>query len=344
MRIAILLVGLSRTYRETYQSLLNLINNNRSHQFDIFITTWNIKGNVTKEKSIYKVNRQGQKWLDDEELITESDINLLKTSYQPKSLRIIHYQKWKVITTPIIDEMINKLNLQSQRNFVESSLFSQYYAIQLATTDLINYATSNHIEYDLVIKTRFDLYYEYDENQIPINWQQIKNHVDDDQIVSMKNWVPKGISDQIIIGNTKSIQRYAELYSKLPNLTIEDINKIKLVSFYLPDIYMHYDIYDNDNDKDKEGGINPNTFYQKYYEEIKRNMLIFLDSGHDIIFPIIAERFLLYFLNKIQKIDVYVEEFIDITLVRDDGTRYKANNMKYFKTTEGEIGLRSANI
>lgn len=320
MRIAILIVGLTRTYQKTYQSLFdNIIKKYPEHEFDIFLTTWNIIGSVTKEKTIYKSNEMDQKWINLNEMLLEDEVELIKKVYQPKFFRMLNYQQWKSQKQPIMDEFIYKFQLESQRNLVEQSLFSQYYGIKMAMNDLNNYISSNKIQYDLIIKTRFDLFYGSKE----INWNSIYQHIyDKNEIVSMKNWIPQGLSDQLIIGNLSQINKYAQLYDKLPTFTNDDMNNIKLFSFYLPDIYMHYD-----QDPSK---INKIEFFKQNYQQIKTNVIQFLDQAYQFITPIIAERLLLYFLTKIQKQSAYFEEYINISIVRDDIIN-KADNNTYFK-------------
>jgi len=141
-KIAILIPGLARTYKDTFENFKENLLSNNSFEFDIFIDTWNKVGR-RKDSHVYMGE---EKRYDEEE---ELDVEELKRIYNPKKINV---EEWDTFKEDL------KIHAHSFRQYSEipykniEALFSQYYKMKNCF-NLIE----DPLSYDLVIRTRFDI-------------------------------------------------------------------------------------------------------------------------------------------------------------------------------------------
>lgn len=141
MRIALLICGTTRNYKENYVTwknhLLNLYN------VDIFFHTYNING--------YH--------LQNSYLLTNNDIDLLLKTIQPKKYLIEDYNiKTDDFKNSIVSQCIRRGSAKPE------SIKSQLYSIYMSNLLKTIYEKENNFKYDIVIKIRFDTVFYQDFN------------------------------------------------------------------------------------------------------------------------------------------------------------------------------------
>lgn len=136
MKIALLLSGEMREYKHCYENLLKSIGN--ENNIDVFITTWDkYGGRIYENTSKFNNNT--------------IDIKDIKQKFNPKKLIVLSKEKWETVFSPIlkIKENVHKLNY---------GYFIQTYLWLITFLELKQYALLNNITYDLIIRTRPDIY------------------------------------------------------------------------------------------------------------------------------------------------------------------------------------------
>jgi hypothetical protein len=199
MKIGILLSGQPRNYNLGYQNLKYYIDN---YDCDVYIHSWDADSyeatqfDMNSPKNIYQYNN------------VYEDIQKL---YKPVSFL---FEKQKIFDSTGITDPIWRQPLQSCK--------SMWYSVN-KVFDLVD----ESIEYDFLIRTRFDLKYEestlklenLDKNKLHLwNW---------DTDVRVKH---RGYYDVFAIGNKNNMGIYSSLYTKLNwylNYDTEYINFLK---------------------------------------------------------------------------------------------------------------------
>jgi hypothetical protein len=143
MQIAILFTGHIRTLNQTYQSF--------NHAFtglnpNIFCHTWN------------KISHQDHVWYS-----KDGDGNLATRVITPNDF--IHYLKPKKFQIDIQQKYVSD-NPKYNEVGGYSAVHSQWESIKKAWELMLDYERKNNIKFDVVIKTRYDLFY---NNKIDIN-------------------------------------------------------------------------------------------------------------------------------------------------------------------------------
>lgn len=290
MKIAILVVGLPRTFEYTYQSFFQtLIDPYPEHQFEIFLTTWNVVGNLNREKSIYLNHSQypEKDWIGYGFELNSEIVRQIGEIYRAqRSVQVLKMDEYLETEKQYIERVLEQWGCQEIDKIIRNSICGQYYAIREAYRDFEKRVGQEGVKsYDLIVKIRFDLRFSLVEKYGQFSWEEIAEEVKSGEIFSLENWRPNGIADQVIFGRGQSFKEYCCLYDHLLDYSREQIEKIKLVSLYCPEIYLNFD-----GDQD----------YQERKHEEYLNLIGTWDLNKVMIRTMIPERFLLdYLINRV---------------------------------------------
>lgn len=205
MRVAICFTGHVREYIK-YKNILNILTRDRSHEYDIFISTWDIKNTINS----HSFERRGY---NDFNKINISEIIEI---YNPVSylveknndLIFNKYQKYKGTNNPI-------------------AVFSQFYKVNQVSKIMNDYAVSNDYNYDLVIRTRFDVEI---SNEFNIN-----NYFNEYFNVEEDGCGNKWCSDKFSISTYNNFMIFSNFFNEIENLIISNMTNIPEI---LLDIYL----------------------------------------------------------------------------------------------------------
>tara|TARA_R110002020_G_scaffold89143_4_gene218310 strand:- start:1317 stop:2042 length:726 start_codon:yes stop_codon:yes gene_type:complete len=146
MKVAILIPGLLRTYRQTYNNFFsNIIEPNKSkHEIHLFLAFWDHthkRGELGVNEGIVKISKAEQ----------EEVINL----YNPKNYIVMdkYFEKNNEVFPIICNNLIEKIgspNHPDGKRLIQNAVVAQYHSWSKCFS-LINQS------YDIVIKTRFDI-------------------------------------------------------------------------------------------------------------------------------------------------------------------------------------------
>jgi hypothetical protein len=201
MRVAILLTGFLRTYKETYSLLESSILN--KYFCDIYSITWSKQegNNSVDEKyfELYKKNLKKYKIIDSEE----------------------YYKNKKVFEPLDRDNDVFKTNIRAKEHgtYWANRLIDQWKLVH-ECFNLIE----NPNEYDLILRLRYDLkLYNITLNQT-------------DNLVIPKDGGGWEFTDHMAYGNPKIMKIYCDLYNNIENLYVEDnidiTHAVDLPKFY----------------------------------------------------------------------------------------------------------------
>ena len=182
--IAILIGGHYRTWNKCNSSFLELLNKYNNHNFYIFFNTYDIKyGYHPYIKGILN-------YFEDEKL-TKNDTDELLISHK----NIIH-KEINIIDTNLLEEKINTNTFHNNMKPYKEGYF-QYLNFHTLIDTMKNFETKNKINFDIIIKTRFDLFYKNDKWDIDFN-----NIKDNELYIDNNNIFP---NDHILIGTRNII-------------------------------------------------------------------------------------------------------------------------------------------
>jgi hypothetical protein len=317
MKIGLLLSGNPRTYKETIKALnLNLCNNN---DVDIFIHSWETQDSNTKS---WWRNKIKSKIIKEKELIK---------LYKPKRI-LLESPKPFTSTYAKSDTFIY-------------NLFSMQYGVFKACELLISYSELNNINYDIIIRCRFDLF--------------LQNKIDKNELIDATQnnfiYVPGsetyksifGISDVFAFGNFKLMKEYCSFYNELDNVFNNSMNTSKIV---IPEFLLHnYLISKNINHKNTKNKVSimrskSNLLRINFpFSENDNNYPYFLFDNNDFLNnSTIANEIRLYnnrFINLHQIQDlIHLNELINNTKLFKDTISINFNH--FFKSSKSFFCIR----
>jgi hypothetical protein len=221
MKVAICFSGMPRSFKTVYNSHKKYIYDvldDQGIQYDTFIHTWNNK-------------IQYPKYLPDEGNTTE-----LIQMYKPVSYKIETYDKTK-IQTLLQDSGVNEYhNYIDHKNkthdigdwigggLLTNNTISLFYGLNESNNLRKQYELNNEIEYDIVIKTRFDNIM-FDK----LNIDTLSNEAN--TVFCPMGYEPDDrerlgtVNDILAVGNAKSMDIYMSLYTRLSELLKERYDK-----------------------------------------------------------------------------------------------------------------------
>lgn len=221
MKIALLICGTTRNYKENYVTwknhLLNLYN------VDIFFHTYNING--------YH--------LQNNHILTNNDIDILLKTLKPKKYLIEDYNvKTNDFKNNIKSQCIRRGSAKPE------AIKSQLYSIYMSNLLKIIYEKENDFKYDIVIKIRFDTIFHEDFNINDINTITKHKNVILCGNPNIKTMLYKNACSNCIENFNKNI------FAKCSKHT--DISDIVIISSstnmdYYANVYFEYDRYIKEN-------------------------------------------------------------------------------------------------
>ena len=218
MKIAICLSGHMRTYERCVQSLQRFFG---EHEVDYFIHTW-----ADQRGPVYP----GRSWYSEMPL----DVNKVISLYKPKKICV----EWDYeIKTDTYDGFEKSAPIERVVNM--------YRKIYLAHKLLEEYIKETGVQYDLVVRTRSDIYFFY-PTFIPVELKE------NDILLMFVKWGftdRPTASDTFAAGTLKSMQLYCSLYEKLlkyssmpmqPEMLLgEHFNRIGLNRVFMQPLYCY---------------------------------------------------------------------------------------------------------
>lgn len=179
MNVALLLSGHLRNYEVSYKNLKKHIID--VFDPDIFIHTWNNRGNVIK------------KYCSDTKLKVNKE-NVIST-YFPKEIVFEDFNE--------IDKKVNK-NYEQNSVVPVSNIVHMYRKMALVNNIKNEYCKKNNIKYDLVIRARPDLIFES-----PIPEEELGDIKDFTYVPDTSN---KQINDHLCFSSEENVDFYCSLY------------------------------------------------------------------------------------------------------------------------------------
>lgn len=228
MKIAILLPGLIRTFKES--PVLDSFNKSfKSHDIDVFSSIWDIKGNISHGSKSYTSN---QEYINQDKIL-DSDISFIKEKFNIKSLKIDSYDEWSLNNEEFLKNYDTK-HPNSGYQMTKNGIFSQYYQI-LESFKLI----PNVDDYDVVVKSRYDIEFN------TINFDDIK--FDNDTYYTGKVIRNDNIpTDFLFFGTSSFIKKFMNIYDYIKNVEPYNPNDIHRVHHtYTPEIMTKKFLIDN---------------------------------------------------------------------------------------------------
>lgn len=207
MRIAICISGHVRDYKKFSQSFFEkIIEPNKHHEIDVFISTWD----KINTGSSFASTRRG--YIDDNKV----DVNEIVRIYNPK-LYIVEKSN---------DSIFERFNITNHNNNPKF-VISQFYKINQVGNLLKYYIQSTGRNYDLVMKTRFDINYDCIEDvdvNLPkpeITTKTFKFENFDSNFFNVEhdwdhyqNWV----HDKIFVSNVNNYLKFIDIFNNFENI------------------------------------------------------------------------------------------------------------------------------
>jgi hypothetical protein len=205
MKVAICLSGQTRNWKSSYQSIKNQII--EKYNADVFIHTWDVFGKMIPHHYIKNYNDN----------FDEINYEFIK-NYKPKKIQI----DW-----PKYDTFKQKIN---ESRFYNTLMM--WYSIDKSNQLRKEYEFENNIKYDIIIRCRFDLFFENfvinDVNKNTIYLPPNEN-IDNPFTIEMKKmllemgtkYMP---NDQLAYGVPDVMEYYCSVYDILNNNIYEYIH------------------------------------------------------------------------------------------------------------------------
>ncbi len=187
MRVAVCLSGMLRSYKETYKYLYsNII---KPFNADVFFCGYANKEGVDSNKKDFQ------------------------EMFEPKSFLISEYNESKR------NEVLNCLKLYSQyfnRKRQETNIdnfINQFYNIMKVCELKNKYEYDNSFKYDLVIRSRCDVFYRRSLHDFEINLGMTKNNILIPREWDFKNVSSFAVSDTFALCSSETFDKYSSLYN-----------------------------------------------------------------------------------------------------------------------------------
>ena len=188
-KAAICISGHMRDYERRNESFYeNYIKCNPDYDFDIFISTWNVRNTITSHSF---TRRKYDKFdILDEKKITEY--------YNPKILIFEENDDEKFVSKD-----------QIRGGNISRAVYSQLYKVNQIGNAFLDYIQEQNLNYDCIIKTRPDAVF-----QQPVLLDKLDMDVINLEFDDMPNW----ISDKVMIMNLENYKTYINIFPELDRL------------------------------------------------------------------------------------------------------------------------------
>lgn len=192
MKVGLILSGHMRGYRNTFDSFKNELID--KYDVDVFISTWNTYGWWTAD-NIKLINHES----------SEIDINEINHLYGPKIIKVDKYFDDKFDERFQIESLLFQPFLKDKRIRIINTL-SMYYKFQDSLRLFEDFVSENKSQYDIVIKTRPDVYLP----QIPSKLLENKIYTDHGRGIA-----GGGTGDIFLMGTQEQILKLNSIYDSL---------------------------------------------------------------------------------------------------------------------------------
>ena len=206
MKIAICISGQPRHYEIGYVSLKKAILD--KYDCDIFIHTW-----WDDKEGVYDRSGFADRREVNENPIYKDIPEGINSLYKPKSF----------IHEPQKPFNLNDKGFELSAFITPFMLYSQKYSIKQANDLKSEYEKQNEIEYEWVIRMRFDL--DLDLMRLDLSKYDSKYIYINAGVYQVKTDTNYGIDDCLAIGSSKNIDVYSNLYEKLNKYLIAEKQK-----------------------------------------------------------------------------------------------------------------------
>lgn len=215
MNIALCLTGHVRTYDNCKDSLFKCIIN--EYMPDVFIQTWDEMGhglngrpsdnkNEETVKKILQNSSHGNSSVEFKRGMGSVTMDIFENLY-PKKLIIENYDVVEPHILQLSSQVTNKYSYDYPPNFISAQRQS------MCCFELLElYEQENDIQYDIVIKSRFDILY----NSITLNLNTDKLHVPNSQSYGI-------FSDIFGYSNKILMKKYLSFFNKIPEYIKENM-------------------------------------------------------------------------------------------------------------------------
>jgi hypothetical protein len=206
-KAAILISGILREYSNMENINDFIIKCNPDYEFDIFLSFYDV--NCRNTIKLYNEN--------DLTTLEKVDVEDVINKYKPKSYTIVNFMELNNILTTQLDFFINNhlyndiiVHTRNGNRNAYNTL-GQLYSVEMVKNIFQEYSCANNIDYDLVIRYRYDLFTsepiifkDYDLNNI--------------HGINNQNCYP---SDWIFFGNSVNMVKFMHLYSNFVDKKIQ---------------------------------------------------------------------------------------------------------------------------
>jgi hypothetical protein len=187
MKIALCLSGQPRLLERGYNQLY--IPLKTKYNVDVFVHTWFDRDRV----NIPYQGRRGSYPCDE---------NTLQTIMKLYSPIIMHHEPQKIFDTPT-DAIYESC--------IPNSVYSLFYSMMICNNLKSFYEKTNNFEYDIVIRSRFDIVF---ANAFSMNLEKL--NLEKINLYEARHPILKNIpNDQFAIGNSKNMNQYSNVYSNI---------------------------------------------------------------------------------------------------------------------------------
>lgn len=232
MRVAVCISGYIRNYKPYWDIFVkNVIDANPTFTFDIFISTWS----QTNTKNSLAYERRGDTNFSD------IDITALYNAFNPVSIMIERSDSDLFKEKEVYRAQDRRINVPAT--------FSQFYKVRNVGVLLQEYAKARNIEYNMVIRHRFDY-----ELKNPIKLEQY-----DPACIYVENesYDMTWISDKFAICSYQNFITYSKFYDNFQRL-IDSSGKI------IPEELFPIYFKENNIEIRKTDTLNPATWPPRY--------------------------------------------------------------------------------
>ena len=207
-KVAILISGFIRNWKDTYEELLkNVIEyNSDMYEFELHCVPYS------------RTNRYNNENYEKLEQVTDEEIINLQKKYNPTSFNVLDHKK---LTNYFINEkkdIINSIKTYWEHpkmlTYKVGTIMLQAYAMEESYRLIETMAN----KYDLIIKTRFDVFYSK-PCKIPVCEQN--------KILMLTRYSNQNFVDHVLCGYPKSMACFMKSYSNLENTNFMNKNNIK---------------------------------------------------------------------------------------------------------------------
>ena len=215
MKIALCLSGQPRNIEIGFNKLKSTILD--TNDVDVFVHTWYDPNNLSTRSVI--PGRENN-------IVSQDADKKILDLYQPKSYRIEKPKNWRNRTLEFTDECFEKCwswgkecGVDLAKEYLVDAVHSMWYSIMISNQLREEYSLNNNVEYDFVIRNRFDY-----GPHVKLDFSNLD--ISDDVIVYQELNQPMGmISDWFNMGKPNAMNIFSSIYNHIGQLHKQSIQR-----------------------------------------------------------------------------------------------------------------------